>query len=907
MKKLCPLFVVGLVLFEPTFAMPTAQSSGQTAKKLNVLFIFSDDQRADTIAALGNRRIKTPHLDKLVREGTSFRRAYCMGARQGAVCVPSRAMVLTGRTLFRVDENLKQQTTWPEHLAKAGYFTFLTGKWHNGIDSALRCFLLGKSVFFGGMGDPNRLPLADFSSDKKVTNQRKSTKHSVEQFTDETVAFLRNHKKDKPFLAYVSFNLPHDPRVAPKKYHDDYNANKPPLPPNFLPVHPFNNGDMVLRDEHLSPWPRTPEGVRQHLADYYACITFMDEQIGRIMATLKETGQYENTIVIFVSDSGLAIGSHGLFGKQNLYDHSMRVPFIIAGPGLPKGKSSDAFVYLLDLFPTVCELAGLEIPEGVEGKSLAPILRGQATKVRDSVFLAYRDVQRAIRDDRWKLIRYPQINKTQLFDMANDPHEIKDLSTDPRQATKIKELTTLLERWQRDSGDTLPLTSAAPRNPAFMPPVPNKPNVLLILTDDQRFDLLGCAGHPILKTPNIDRLAKHGVRFRNTFVSTSICAASRASILTGKYERSHKFTFSTPPIATEHCEKSFPMLLKRAGYRTGLIGKFGVTVATGQQAKMFDVFNPIGWPFLKKQGSGELRHIDQIATDQAIVFLQKQSPKQPFCLSLCFNSPHAEDGKLDNLYPWPKTVDGLYGDVPIPPPPLVEEKHFQAHPEFMRKSLNRVRWHWQFDTPEKYAKNVRAYYRMITGIDHEIGRLMAELKKLGLADNTIVVFTSDNGYFLGERGFSGKWVHYEESLRVPLIIVDPQLPKELQGRTADAMAVNVDLAPTIVDWAELPREEKHQGRSLVALVRGEKVASWRTDFFCEHLFVHPEIPRWEGVRGERYVYARYLDQKPAYEYLHDLQQDPQEIRNLALEGGVGPILQRMRRRCDELRDTYAEQ
>jgi arylsulfatase A-like enzyme len=430
------------------------------------------------------------------------------------------------------------------------------------------------------------------------------------------------------------------------------------------------------------------------------------------------------------------------------------------------------------------------------------------------------------------------------------------------------------------------------------------PNVLFILTDDQRFDLLGCAGHPILKMPHIDRLATQGVRFRNMFVTTSICAASRASILTGKYERSHKFTFGTPPIAAEHCTVSFPLLLKRAGYRTGLIGKFGVSVAAGQQAKMFDVFLPIGWPFLQKQGSGEVRHIDQIATDQAMEFLQKQDPKQPFCLSLCFNSPHAEDGKLDNLYPWPKTVDGLYEDVKIPPPPLVEEKYFQAHPEFLRKSLNRVRWHWQFDTPEKYAKNVRAYYRMISGIDHEIGRLLAELRRLGLAEDTIIVFTSDNGYFLGERGFSGKWVHYEESLRVPLIIVDPGLPTAQRGRTVDALAVNVDLAPTIVEWAGLPREEKHQGRSLVALVRGEKVTSWRTDFFCEHLFVHPEIPKWEGVRDQRYVYARYFDQKPAYEYLHDLREDPQELRNLAHASGSQEILERMRRRCDELRDGY---
>lgn len=429
-----------------------------------------------------------------------------------------------------------------------------------------------------------------------------------------------------------------------------------------------------------------------------------------------------------------------------------------------------------------------------------------------------------------------------------------------------------------------------------------KPNILFILSDDQRFDTLGCAGHPIVKTPNLDRLAAKGVRFPNSFVTTPICAASRASILTGMHERTHKYTFGTPPIAAPLCASSYPFLLRQAGYRTGLIGKFGVALEAGQAAKMFDLLVPIGYPFQRKQKSGETRHIDQIATDRAIEFLKEQPAKQPFCLSVHFNSPHAEDGKLDNLYPWPKTVDGLYEGVRIPPPPLVDEKYFQAEPEFLRKSLNRIRWHWQFDTPEKYAKNVRAYYRMITGIDHEIGRLLAELERLGLVENTIVVFMSDNGYFLGERGFSGKWVHYEESLRVPMLIADPRLPAERHGKTADAMALNIDVAPTLLSFAGLEVLKEHQGRSLVPLIRGEKKA-WRTDFFCEHLFVNADIPQWEGVRDERYVYARYFTQKPVYEFLHDLKEDPQELKNLARDEGHAALLARMRRRTDELRDA----
>jgi arylsulfatase A-like enzyme len=450
-------------------------------------------------------------------------------------------------------------------------------------------------------------------------------------------------------------------------------------------------------------------------------------------------------------------------------------------------------------------------------------------------------------------------------------------------------------RWSVLVAAILTSTAAAHAQPA-------RPNVLFVLTDDQRFDALGCTGHPFLKTPNIDKLAARGVRFRNMFVTTSICAASRASILTGLYERTHKFTFQTPPIAAPFCAASYPALLRRAGYRTGLIGKFGVTVAEGERARMFDVFEPIGYPFLRKQTDGSLRHIDQIATDRALDFLRSQDKKQPFCLEVCFNSPHADDGKLDNLYPWPKTVDGLYDDVKIPPPPLGEAKYFDELPEFLRKSLGRVRWRWQFDTPEKYEKNVRAYFRMISGIDHELGRLLDELARLGFAENTIVVFASDNGYFLGERGLSGKWIHYEESLRVPLLIADPRVPSEQRGKTNDALVLNVDLAPTIVEWAGLAKEASHQGRSLAGLVRGAAVADWRTDFFCEHLFAHPEIPKWEGVRDVRYVYARYFEQKPAYEFLHDLQADPRELRNLASDAESRVILTRMRRRCDELRD-----
>jgi arylsulfatase A-like enzyme len=441
---------------------PRQAEAADPPKKPNVLFLFSDDQRADTIAALGNKHIQTPNLDRLVQQGTTCTRAYCMGAQQGAVCVPSRAMVMTGRTLFHIDVNLKEQPTWPEAFARAGYSTFMTGKWHNTPESAVRVFQEGKAVFFGGMGDPYKLPVQDFQGGGRPTNKRDSGKHSVELFADTAIDFLKRQQGERPFVCYVAFNAPHDPRLAPKEYHDRANADRPPLPPNYLPQHPFNNGDLIGRDERLAPWPRTPEVVRQHLADYYASITFLDAQVGRILDALKASGRYDDTLIVYSSDHGLALGSHGLFGKQNLYDHSMHAPLIFAGPGVPKDKRTDALCYLLDIFPTLGELAGVAGPEGSEGKSLAPVLAGKQPAVRDSLFTAYRNLQRAVRDDRWKLLVYPQVNKVQLFDLQNDPAEIKDLAEDKGHAVEVERLLALLKRWQKETGDKQPLRTDRP-------------------------------------------------------------------------------------------------------------------------------------------------------------------------------------------------------------------------------------------------------------------------------------------------------------------------------------------------------------------------------------------------------------------------------------------------------------
>ena len=436
----------------------------------------------------------------------------------------------------------------------------------------------------------------------------------------------------------------------------------------------------------------------------------------------------------------------------------------------------------------------------------------------------------------------------------------------------------------------------------------DRPNIIFFLSDDHRWDRMGCAGHPFLKTPTMDRLAKEGVRFSNMFVTTSICAASRATLLTGLYERTHRYTFGTPPIAGRFSQASYPAVLRGAGYRTGFIGKFGVNIAQADRESMFDSFQPIGRnPYLKKQPDGSLRHESELAGDRAIEFINQQKGDAPFCLSISFNAAHAEDGdKRPGIghFPWPKAVDGMYEDVEINAPRLSDPNIFQSHPQFMKDSMNRIRYFWRWDTPEKYATNLRANHRMISGIDNVMNRVIQHLDKAGVADNTIIIFSGDNGYYEGQRGFAGKWSHYEESLRVPLIIYDPRAAKKQRGKVAGQMALNTDIAPTILSYAGAKVPGHYQGRNLQPIVNGNSPNDWRKDTFCEHLMENATIPKWEGVRGRRYVYARYFQQEPPYEYLHDLRKDPDQLQNLVDDSAHAKILKRLRKRCDTLRDEY---
>ncbi|VGO13611.1 Arylsulfatase [Pontiella desulfatans] len=425
-----------------------------------------------------------------------------------------------------------------------------------------------------------------------------------------------------------------------------------------------------------------------------------------------------------------------------------------------------------------------------------------------------------------------------------------------------------------------------------------KPNIVFFLTDDIRYDFFGYSGHPVVQTPNIDRLAEQGARFEQAYVNTPTCWISRASMFSGMYLRGHRYGTGAANGRTfdrRWSASSYPRLLKDAGYTVGYFGKNHVNFADGEQEKMFDQFVKIGRnPYFKKQPDGSLRHETELIGDKAETFIDSAPKDKPFSMNLCFNAAHAEDSDKKDHFPHPKATEHLYEGMAMPWPKLNDPAVFTSQPDFMQNSIHLTRYKWRWDTPEKYQHNMRNYLRMISGIDNVVGRVIEKLKAEGLYENTIFIFTADNGYYAGNRGFAGKWTHYDEALRVPLLVVDP---RGLEPQVVPQIAVNVDITPTILEYAGLPVPAHYHGRSLKPFVDGKMPNDWRTDFLGEFCGGNGSIPDWEGIHGERYVYARYFDND--HEFLHDLKKDPDQLKNLANHPEYKVILEQMRKRCDE--------
>lgn len=464
----------------------TGEGKAEDVKPLNVLFILTDDQAPDTVAAFGNNNINTPSLDSLAKQGTRFSHVFNQGAWSGAVCLPSRQMINTGRHLYRTGLDARgvnnpnfvaQHATFGETFKQSGYDTFQTGKWHLSMDVWRRSFTHGKAIHKNGMSRHEKgghwdAEFTDYDSSKTGDNafvDYKGGKHTSEVVADAAIDFIAERKdSSKPFMMYVGFLAPHDPLHAPDEYLAKYPKDKVTLPENFLKYHPFDQGDYYLRDEVLAGFPRSTTEIKDKIGKYYAMIEHTDAQIGRIIKQLEASGQADNTVIIYTADHGLAMGRHGLMGKQNQYDHSVRAPFIVKGPNIPAGKTATGMFYLNSVFPTAAELAGLEIPASVDAPSVVPLINGEKDVAYETIYGAYRHFQRMVRSQDYKLIYYPMIKRTQLFDMKADPLEMHDLSDKPEYQQQIQTMMLELESWKKVVDDPLDLNAPEASYAAFL-------------------------------------------------------------------------------------------------------------------------------------------------------------------------------------------------------------------------------------------------------------------------------------------------------------------------------------------------------------------------------------------------------------------------------------------------------
>ncbi len=480
MKKVIGFKIVLLLMFLGCKEhSKKANLETKTNEKPNIIFLFSDDQSFKDVNALGNPEVITPTMDKLVEEGTTFTHTYNMGGWNGAICVASRAMIISGRSVWRAQQisgnyskNEDLDKTWPRIMQTAGYETYMSGKWHvqakpdsifNHVGHVLRGMPFDTPEGYNRPQSSNDTLWKPWK--KEFGGYWKGGKHWSELVKEDAVSFIDDAaKKDNPFFMYIAFNAPHDPRQSPKKYVDKYPLESISVPESFIPEYPYAEtmgAGRKLRDERLAPFPRTEYAVKVNRQEYYAITTHLDDQIKDIIETLEKNGLKENTYIFFTSDHGLAIGEHGLLGKQNMYDHSMRVPLMIVGPNIDKGKKIDTDIYLQDVMATALDISGIKKPEYIEFNSLLELAKGTQTKSKySSIYGVYEKAsQRMIRKDNYKLILYPKSKKVLLYNLKEDPLELKDIASNPENIAKIKSLFNDLVQLQKEKGDVLNLES----------------------------------------------------------------------------------------------------------------------------------------------------------------------------------------------------------------------------------------------------------------------------------------------------------------------------------------------------------------------------------------------------------------------------------------------------------------
>ncbi len=832
------------------WACPAPAAGGEgpeapgAAGRPNVLLLISDDQAWSDFGFMGHEVIETPRLDALAAEGRTFPRGYV----PTALCRPSLATMITGlyphqhgitgndppKGVAREEmlSLIAATETLPDLLRPLGYESLQTGKWWEG-----NCQCGG---FSEGMthGDPSR---GGRHGDVGLEIGRKTMAPALDFMS-------RCATSDTPFFLWYAPFLPHRPHNPPTR----------------------------LLERYLS------EGVPEPIARYRAMCTWFDETCGELLDHVDAIGEGEDTLVILVTDNGWIqrpdAQGYAARSKRTSYEGGVRTPIVLRHRGSIEPARLDVPVSSVDLAPTILRACGAAVPARLPGVDLLaeggpaprPLFGAAFTHDVVEVGVPERSVlSRWVLDGTKKLIVHGDAAiADELFDLRADPWERAAVEDEAVSARLREELD------------------------GWWAPSPGRPNFLVVVTDDQRFDQLGAAGHPHLKTPVMDRLAARGLRFENAFVTTPICAASRASILTGRREGRHGYTFGTPPMGAELAGESVPMRLRAAGYRTGFVGKWGVRFEAGVMDEAFDLFKPMGLPY-RREGKAHLTERIGAAAEAFV----SEGGEEPFCLMVSFWAPHAQDGHPDQYLP-PMDLAGMYDHVDVEVPPL-DQAGFSALPEFLQQSMGRKRWSWRFDEREKQVQRTRDYWTLISGVDRALGGILESLEEAGVGDETVVLLMGDNGYFLGERGLAGKWFIYEESIRVPLILMDPRGPEGRRGDVVSSTALNVDLAPTLLDLAGVERPRAYEGVSLTPHLAAEVPAAPRP-FLVEHRFAHPEIPTSYGVRGTRWVYACYDGQVPPYEQLFDLETDPDQLRNLAGDPAFEAVLLAEREMCARL-------
>lgn len=755
-------------------ASPGGDPAERSSERANVLFLLADDMQWNAIAALGNEEIHTPNLDRLVANGVAFTTCVHQGSPHGAVCMPSRAMIWTGRDLWRRGgDQCGDHPLFGQTLREAGYATFATGKWHNGPDALARSFEhVGRTG--GGMlhSTPNggdaywREELDDpWQPDDPTLSghwmeHEGRIRHSSEVWADEAIGFLEAREAgDDPFFVHVAFHAPHDPRQAPSEYVDLYDPAALSLPVNYLPEHPFDNGALRLRDEQLAPFPRTPDAVRMHLAEYYAVISHMDAQIGRVLDALEATGEAEDTIVVFAADHGLAMGQHGLLGKQSLYDHSLRAPLIFAGPGVPRGELREGLVYLHSIFPTVCELVGVAAPSSVDAASLAGMISDPDVRVHETTYTAYGNVQRAVRDEGTKLVVYPDVREVQMFDLSADPHELENLAGRPESEPEVRRLAAELGAWMERTEDGLDpalvaepwtwnATDLSPETPA------PRPNIVVILADDLGYgDVRALNPASRIPTPNLDGLASSGMTFVDAHSPSAVCTPTRYGLVTGRYcwrsSLKSGVLVGTSPALIDPERETVATMLSAAGYRTACIGKWHLGLDYTKDADgENDYAGPIGG------GPRDLGFHEFFGIPASLDF-----PPYAFV-----------DGRS---MPSPPTVDQPGGGFPgfiragLRSPDFdpvacldqltdracafIEQNPAHLPPFFLYFPLTAP--HKPVSPAPRFqgATELGPYGDFVVAVDATVGRVLESLEAAGVADETIVLFTSDNGSFMYRR------------------------------------------------------------------------------------------------------------------------------------------------------------